>query len=145
MLYRSLLLACCLAAAASFASTENSSEKPAAKDGYFQFGTDFNFGFNGGPTDPMFAVDTAERYGGPKSNWRGLRIPLENARSYEEHIEPFFKLAFRAGYKDFHFSASNQASAQSPWSQSLLSPINTRKLMERAPLIFNLKRSLSVV
>ena len=48
-------------------------------------------------------------------------------------------------YKDFHFSASNQASAQSPWSQSLLSPINTRKLMERAPLIFNLKRSLSVV
>ena len=44
-----------------------------AYKGYFQIGTDFNFGLNGGPTDPTFAVDTVERYG---NNWRGLRIPL---------------------------------------------------------------------
>lgn len=67
--------------------------------GYFQIGTDFDFGFNGGPTDPTFAVDTADWFGG---NWRGLQIPLENARSYEEHLEPFFTLSFRAGYKSFH-------------------------------------------
>ena len=77
-----------------FASAENLSEKPAEKVGYFQIGTDFNFGFNGGPTDPMFAVDTAEKYG---VNWRGLRIPLETARNYEERISPFFTLSFRAG------------------------------------------------
>ena len=91
MLSRVLLFAC-LMAVASFGSAE--------KVGYFQIGTDFNFGFNGGPTDPMFAVDTAEYYGG---NWRGLRIPLETARNYEERINPFFTLSFRAGYKDFHF------------------------------------------
>ena len=67
--------------------------------GYFQVGTDFNFGLNGGPTDPTFAVDTADWYG---NNWRGLQIPLENARNYEEHIDPFFTLSFRAGYKNFH-------------------------------------------
>ena len=67
--------------------------------GYFQLGTDFNFGLNGGPTDPTFAVDTADWFGG---NWRGLRIPLENARSYEDHLDPFLTFAFRAGYKDFH-------------------------------------------
>ena len=91
MLSRALLFACVMAVAA-FASAE--------KVGYFQIGTDFNFGFNGGPTDPMFAVDTAEKYG---VNWRGLRIPLETARNYEERINPFFTLSFRAGYKDFHF------------------------------------------
>ena len=68
--------------------------------GYFQIGTDFNFGLNGGPTDPTFAVDTVETYG---QNWRGLRIPLETARSYEDHVDPFFMLSFRAGYRDFHF------------------------------------------
>ena len=87
-------------AVVAFASAENVSEKPAKKVGYFQIGTDFNFGFNGGPTDPVFAVDTAEYYG---KNWRGLRIPLETARNYEERINPFFTLSFRAGYKDFHF------------------------------------------
>ena len=46
--------------------------------GYFQIGTDFDIGLNGGPTEPTFAVDTADWYG---RNWRGLRIPLENARS----------------------------------------------------------------
>ena len=90
-------------AVASFASAENQSEKSVEKSGYFQLGTDFNIGFSGGPTDPMFAVDTAEHYGGSNSNWRGLRIPLETARSYEERIEPFFMLSFRAGYGDFHF------------------------------------------
>lgn len=68
--------------------------------GYVQIGTDFNFGLNGGPTDPVFAVDTVERYGG---NWRGLRIPLETGRSYEDHLDPFFMISFRAGYKNFHF------------------------------------------
>jgi hypothetical protein len=63
---------------------------------------DFNIGFNGGPTDPTFAVDTLEEYGKTNS-WKALRIPLGNARSYEESIEPFFMLAFRAGYKNFHF------------------------------------------
>ena len=90
-------------AVASFASAENQAEKSVEKSGYFQLGTDFNIGFSGGPTDPMFAVDTAEHYGGSNSNWRGLRIPLETARSYEERIEPFFMLSFRAGYKNFHF------------------------------------------
>ena len=70
-----------------------------AEDGYFQIGTDFNFGLNGGPTDPTFAVDTADWFG---SNWRGLQIPLENARSYEDYLDPFFTLSFRAGYKSFH-------------------------------------------
>ena len=98
-----LLIAGAIAAVTSFAFAENSSEPSQEKTGYFQFGLDFNLGFNGGPTDPTFAVDTAERYGGPKSNWRGLRIPLETARSYEESVEPFFMFAFRAGYKDFHF------------------------------------------
>ena len=101
MLKRVLILAVmALSAVASFASAEALSELSPKKNGYFQLGTDFNIGFNGGPTDPVFAVDTAEKYGG---NWRGLRIPLETARSYEEHIEPFFTLSFRAGYKDFHF------------------------------------------
>ena len=66
--------------------------------GYFQIGTDFDIGLNGGPTEPTFAVDTADWYG---RNWRGLRIPLENARSYEESVHPFFTLSFRAGYKYF--------------------------------------------
>ena len=91
-----ILAVMALSAVASFASAD----EPSKKSGYFQLGTDFNFGFNGGPTDPMFAVDTAENYGG---NWRGLRIPLETARNYEERVEPFFMLSFRAGYKDFHF------------------------------------------
>ena len=69
------------------------------KNGYFQIGADADFGFNGGPTESYFAVDTADWYG---SNWRGLQIPLENARSYEEHVSPFFTLSFRAAYKDFH-------------------------------------------
>ncbi|SHK19046.1 hypothetical protein [Fibrobacter sp. UWB12] len=99
MLSRTLLFAC-LAAVAVFASAENVSEKSEPKSGYFQLGTDFNIGFNGGPTDPMFAVDTVDKYG---KNWRGLRIPLETARSYEERVEPFFMLSFRAGYKNFHF------------------------------------------
>lgn len=67
---------------------------------FFQIGTDFNFGFNGGPTDPTFAVDTVDRFG---VNWRALRVPLETGRSYEDHIEPFFLLSFRAGYKNFYF------------------------------------------
>ena len=103
MLNRNLLLAFALSAVAAFASSEAPSEQSPKKNGYFQLGTDFNFGFNGGPTDPTFAVDTAEHYGGSTSNWRGLRIPLETARNYEERIEPFFMLSFRAGYKDFHF------------------------------------------
>lgn len=95
MLNRVLALVA-LFAVASLASVD----EPSKKSGYFQIGTDFNFGFNGGPTDPTFAVDTVEKYGG---NWRGLRIPLETARNYEERIEPFFTLSFKAGYKDFHF------------------------------------------
>ena len=71
----------------------------AGETGYFQIGTDFNFGLNGGPTNKEFDDGIAELYGG---NWEGLRIPLENARSYEEHLEPFFTLSFRAGYKNFH-------------------------------------------
>lgn len=87
---------------ASFAFADNAQDV-SPKNGYFQLGTDFNIGFNGGPVDPKFAVDTVEHYGGSNSNWRGLRIPLETARSYEERIDPFFMLSFRAGYKDFHF------------------------------------------
>lgn len=68
--------------------------------GYVQVGTDFNFGFSGGPTASYFAADTVDRYG---SNWRGLQIPLETGRNYEDCIEPFFTLSFRAGYKNFHF------------------------------------------
>lgn len=75
-------------------------QDPSASKGYVQLGTDFNFGFNGGPTASYFAVDTVDRYG---SNWRGLQIPLETARNYEDRIEPFFMLSFRAGYKNFHF------------------------------------------
>lgn len=71
-----------------------------AHKGYVQLGLDLNLGFNGGPTASYFAVDTVDRYGG---NWRGLQIPLETARNYEDRIEPFFKLSFRAGYKNFHF------------------------------------------
>lgn len=71
--------------------------------GYVQLGVDFNFGFNGGPTASYFAADTAEHYGGSHANWRGLQIPLETARNYEDRVEPFFMLAFRAGYKNFHF------------------------------------------
>lgn len=67
--------------------------------GYVQIGTDFNFGFGGGPTASYFAADTVDRYG---VNWRGLQIPLETARNYEDRIEPFFTLSFRAGYKNFH-------------------------------------------
>ena len=101
MRIRTLLLTVGSLVALSLASAGDSTQADsAAYKGYFQIGTDFNFGFNGGPTDPTFAVDTVERYG---NNWRGLRLPLENARSYEEHIEPFFTLSFRAGYKDFHF------------------------------------------
>lgn len=104
MLSRALLFACLMAGAA-LASTENVSEKLAEKVGYFQIGTDFNFGFNGGPTDPMFSVEKLENYKTSKigDNWYGIRIPLETARSYEERINPFFTLSFRAGYKDFHF------------------------------------------
>jgi len=80
------------------ASQDPGKESSQTTKGYFQIGTDFNFGFNGGPTDPMFSLDTAETYG---SNWRGLYIPLANARSYEDHIDPFFTLSFRAGYKNF--------------------------------------------
>ncbi|MCF0225522.1 MAG: hypothetical protein HUK20_14740 [Fibrobacter sp.] len=76
---------------------------PEGKVGYVQIGTDFDIGLNGGPTDPIFAVDTAEYYGSKHSNWRGLRLPLETGRSYEEHLSPFFTLSFRAGYKNFHF------------------------------------------
>lgn len=79
-------------------ASKDSLEKTVPQNGYFQIGTDFNFGFNGGPTDPTFSLDTAETYG---PNWRGLRIPLANARSYEDHLEPFFTLSFRAGYKNF--------------------------------------------
>lgn len=71
--------------------------------GYVQVGTDFEFGFNGGPTASYFAADTAEHYGGPTANWRGLQIPLETGRNYEDRINPFFTLSFRAGYKNFHF------------------------------------------
>ena len=88
-----------LSVVASFASVDDASEK----SGYFQVGTDFNIGFSGGPTDPTFSVETAEYYCDSGCNWRGLRIPLENARNYEERIDPFFMLSFRAGYKDFHF------------------------------------------
>ena len=35
---------------------------PEGKVGYVQIGTDFDIGLNGGPTDPIFAVDTAEYY-----------------------------------------------------------------------------------
>ncbi len=73
---------------------------PDSTKGYFQLGTDFNFGFSGGPADPEFAVDTVEFY---NPNWRGLRLPLETGRSYEEHLDPFFTISFRAGYKNFHF------------------------------------------
>ena len=84
-----------LLATISFA---DSASPQSGSTGYFQIGTDFDIGLNGGPTDPEFAVDTADWYG---RNWRGLRIPLENARSYEESVHPFFTLSFRAGYKDF--------------------------------------------
>ena len=98
---RTLLLAVGSLLALAYASAGDSTQTDSsAYKGYFQIGTDFNFGFSGGPTDPTFAVDTVERYGG---NWRGLRVPLETARSYEDHIDPFFMLSFRAGYKDFHF------------------------------------------
>ena len=101
MKIRTLLLALGVLVAAALASAGDSTQTDSVQyKGYFQIGTDFNFGFSGGPTDPTFAVDTVERYGG---NWRGLRIPLETARSYEDHIDPFFMLSFRAGYKDFHF------------------------------------------
>ena len=103
MLFRSSLFAIACLGAFAFASSaagDSLAADSAHYNGYFQIGTDFNFGLNGGPTDPTFAVDTAETYGG---NWRGLRVPLENGRSYEEHIEPFFMLSFRAGYGDFHF------------------------------------------
>ncbi|MBR6943450.1 MAG: hypothetical protein IKH55_10500 [Fibrobacter sp.] len=103
MLNKILILIVGALAATSLAFAENPSEKSTEKTGYFQFGLDFNIGFNGGPTDPTFAVDTLEDYGRGNHSWKGLRIPLENGRSYEEHIEPFFMLAFRAGYKDFHF------------------------------------------
>ena len=96
------LAAACLSVAA-FASADSLSQDSTGYKGYFQIGTDFNFGFNGGPTDPTFAVDTVEHYGSSNSNWRGLRVPLETARSYEDHIDPFFKLSFRAGYGNFHF------------------------------------------
>ena len=55
------------------------------------------------------------------------------------------KTPIQRRYKDFQFSASSQAWAQSPWSQSLSLPISTRKLSVFAPLILSLKRSLSVV
>jgi len=103
MQYRVLFLAflCVMTSSFAFASdTAKASTDETPKSSYFQIGTDFNFGFNGGPVDPMFAVDTAEYYG---RNWRGLRIPLETARNYEERISPFFTLSFRAGYKNFHF------------------------------------------
>ena len=94
----SLLGLCCLLAISTGWAAD--SEFPASgRNGYFQIGTDFNIGLNGGPTAPTFAVDTADWYG---RNWRGLQIPLENARSYEEHLDPFFTLSFRAGYKNFH-------------------------------------------
>ena len=97
MRFKSLFfLWCVLGAVLAFAETTDS----VTYKGYFQIGTDFNFGLNGGPTDPTFAVDTVERYG---NNWRGLRIPLETARSYEDHIDPFFMLSLRAGYGNFHF------------------------------------------
>ncbi|MCQ2105326.1 MAG: hypothetical protein MJZ26_05995 [Fibrobacter sp.] len=70
--------------------------------GYVQLGTDFNLGFSGGPVASHFAVDTLESYGGG-SNWRALQVPLETARIYEERIDPFFTLSFRAGYKNFDF------------------------------------------
>ena len=99
MRFRAIIsFACVSLVGLSFGSPE--AHDSSAYKGYFQIGTDFNFGLNGGPTNPTFAVDTVETYG---SNWRGLRVPLENARSYEEHIDPFFTLSFRAGYKDFHF------------------------------------------
>lgn len=69
--------------------------------GYFQLGMDVNFGFNGGPTDPEFAVDTVDRYNNSK-NWRGLQIPLETGRTFEERVEPFFMVSLRSGYKNFH-------------------------------------------
>ncbi len=102
MLYRVLVsTVVMLAITLSFASADEQSKK----NGYFQVTTEFNFGFNGGPTDPMFAVDTLEDYGPEvhENSWKGLQIPLENARSYEDHIEPFFMFALKAGYKDFHF------------------------------------------
>lgn len=89
-----------LASLAGLAFAAGESSDTSRHVGYFQIGTDFDLGFNGGPTDPVFAVDTVERYG---VNWRGLRIPLETARSYEDHVKPFFMLSFRAGYKNFKF------------------------------------------
>ena len=104
MKFRNLFAALGFISAISFAGM-NAADIPrwssdSSYTGYVQVGTDFNFGLNGGPTDPVFAVDTVERYGG---NWRGLRVPLETARSFEDHIEPFFMLSFRAGYGNFHF------------------------------------------
>ena len=114
MRIRTLLLTVGSLVALAFASASDSSQVDSTQyKGYFQIGTDFNFGFNGGPTAPTFAVDTAEYYG---NNWRGLRVPLENARSYEEHIDPFFTLSFRAGYKDFHFLMEAVRSSFSPIS-----------------------------
>ena len=83
MLFRSSLFAIACLGAFAFASSaagDSLAADSAHYNGYFQIGTDFNFGLNGGPTDPTFAVDTAEYYG---KNWRGLRVPLENGRSYE--------------------------------------------------------------
>lgn len=100
---------CLLSSYAAFAATQvsenvaNPSEQK-KQNGFFQIGTDFNFGFNGGPTASHFAADTVERYSGDfktTGNWRGLRIPLETARIYEERVDPFFLLSFRAGYKNF--------------------------------------------
>lgn len=101
MKIRTLMLALGALVTVALASVSESAQADSVTyKGYFQIGTDFNFGLNGGPTDPTFAVDTAEYYG---KNWRALRVPLETARSYEDHIDPFFMLSFRAGYKDFHF------------------------------------------
>lgn len=104
MKIRKLIVSLGLLSASTFAGL-NAADIPqwtsdSSYSGYVQIGTDFNFGLNGGPTDPEFAVDTVEFYSG---NWRGLRVPLETARSYEDHIDPFFMISFRAGYKNFHF------------------------------------------
>ncbi|MFA6342845.1 MAG: hypothetical protein WCX75_08305 [Fibrobacteraceae bacterium] len=69
-----------------------------AEETSFTIGTKFAFGLYGGGVAQDFAADTADRYG-VNANWRGLQIPLETARNYE-NIDPFFTLYLGGQYRD---------------------------------------------
>ena len=64
----------------------------------FFIGAKISGGFFGAPKSSVFATDTADRYG---LNWRGLQIPLELARVYEQTIDPFFEAFVGGSYRDF--------------------------------------------